>query len=331
MLHRITLALVFLAHPLLAQETIRMRIAHPNGPTHHMGRALTLFAEDVNRASGGTIMVEQTSEGGSPFGALPIVKSGTLEAAGIANFYWPSPELSGVTHPVVELNATLIPYQLTDIDKLKRFPTSEAAAFFNSKIAANGVRPLMWLFITNTNVYASVSRPLIQPSDFDGLRMRSLVGITQDVFEILGATPFTMSPGRVNDWIRRGEGDGATSDISAASGMKWWETQPYATVANVYSVFYVIFVNNEWWHGLSSSHRQAIETAARQAERTIFDIAADRVAQSPYQKGARGMNVHIQTDEERQLWHDALVEPVTQKFLTMSPDAQKTLDLLNGL
>ena len=328
-MHRLALVLVFLAQPLFGQDTIRMRIAHPNGPTHHMGQALTLFAEDVSRGTVGAVTVEQTSEGGSPFGALPIVQSGTIEAAGIANFYWPSPELQGLEHPVPELNATLIPYQLTDIDKLKRFPTSEAAAFFNAKIARNGVRPLMWLFITNTNVYASVGRPLIQPSDFKGLRMRSLVGITQDVFEILGATPFTMSPGQVNDWIRRGEGDGATSDISAASGMKWWETQPYATVANVYSVFYVIFVNNDWWDNLSSSQQAAIEIAARRTEQAIFDIAAERVANSPYREGAE--NVHIQTEEERRVWRETLVGPVTDEFLMMSPHAQRALDLLGSL
>jgi len=36
-----------------------MRIAHPNGPTHQMGQALTLFAEEVSRGTDGAVAVER--------------------------------------------------------------------------------------------------------------------------------------------------------------------------------------------------------------------------------------------------------------------------------
>ena len=48
----------------------------------------------------------------------PAVAKGNIEAAMAVNFQW------GTTIP--EMSATLIPYFLTDLEKIKRFPASDA-------------------------------------------------------------------------------------------------------------------------------------------------------------------------------------------------------------
>ena len=69
-----------------AQETRVIHLGHPNGLEHHMGRTLTKMAEDVRARTAGRISIEQERAG--PETALASVKDGTLDAAGIATFYW---------------------------------------------------------------------------------------------------------------------------------------------------------------------------------------------------------------------------------------------------
>ena len=113
------------------------------------------------------------------------------------------------------MDVTLVPYLLVDNDKVRRFPRSEAAKLIESKVAANGVHPLMWVFITNTALFSSVAKPIVNPEDFKGLRVRSLQGLNQDMFRLLGAEPTPMPPRDVTQWIRDGKGDGATTDVVA--------------------------------------------------------------------------------------------------------------------
>jgi len=140
-----------------------------------------------------------------------------------------------------------------------------------------------------------------------------------------------MPPADMAAWIRAGKGDGGTTDIVASAGGKWWETQPYGTVAPVYAVFYLIFVNDAWWQRLAPADRQAIEAAAATAEQTAFSLAdvASRDAVETLRRG--GMTVHVQTAAERAAWDAALVAPLTKKFISLSPDCAKVLALVDQL
>lgn len=314
-----------------AAEPTRLRVAHPNGPAHHMGRTITAFAEDVKTRTNGAIVVEQQGENGRPATAFEAVKTGQVEGAGIANFYWPTDGIQGLGGPIPEMNVTLLPYRLTDINTLKRFPRSEAAKLLEAKVAAKGVHPLMWIFITNTNLFSSVKAPLVNPGDFKGLRIRSLGGISEDMFRTLGAEPAPMPPAEVAQWIRDGKGDGGTTDVVAAAGGKWGETQRYGTVAPVYAVFYLIFVNDAWWRARTPAEQRAIEAAAATAEQMAFTLAERASADAVDTLRSGGMSIHVQTPAERAAWEAALIAPLTRTFLSLSPDCAKVLALVEKL
>jgi TRAP-type C4-dicarboxylate transport system substrate-binding protein len=42
-----------------AAEPVVLRVAHPNGPTHHMGRTLAAFADDVSARTKGAVVVQR--------------------------------------------------------------------------------------------------------------------------------------------------------------------------------------------------------------------------------------------------------------------------------
>jgi C4-dicarboxylate-binding protein DctP len=317
------------ATPAPAQK-LTIRLGHPNGLQHHMGRSLTAMAEEVSRNTEGRIAIEQERAG--PETAFSDVKGGKLDAAGVATFYWTADgAVGGLDHAIPEMDMLMIPYAVTDIEKLKRFPTSRLAHQLEARVAANGVHPLMWVFITNTAIITTIDKPIIKPGDMAGLRMRSLRGLGETFFQAVGATPTPMPPAAVPKWIADGKGDGGTTDVYAAAAGGWAKSQKFGTVAPLYSVFYLIFVNQAVWDGLSPADRSIIEAAAHKAEQSDFALAeqADQKAIADLQSG--GMTLHFQTPEERQQWQAELTERLRKTYLEKVPDGERWLGLAAGL
>lgn len=310
-------------------QTVTIRLGHPNGLQHHMGRSLTQMADEISRDTQGRIVIEQQRAG--PETALASVKDGKLDAAGIATFYWTADgAVSGLAHAIPEMDLLMIPYALTDIEKLKRFPASDLAHRFEARVAENGVHPLMWIFITNTAIITTVGKPVIKPSDMAGLRMRSLRGLGEDFFRTVGATPTPMPPSAVSQWIADGKGDGGTTDVYAAAAGGWAKAQKFGTIAPLYSVFYLIFVNQTVWDGLSAEDKRIIEAAAHRAEQSDFTLAeeADKKAIADLQSG--GMALHFQTQAERKQW-ESLAGRLTKTYLKGAPSGKLLLKLAAGL
>lgn len=309
--------------------TLTIRLGHPNGLQHHMGRSLTAMADEISRNTQGRITIEQ--QRAAPETAFSDVKDGKLDAAGIATFYWTTEgAVGGLVHAIPEMDLLMIPYALTNIEKLKHFPTSRLAHEFETRVTATGVHPLMWVFITNTAIITTVDKPIIKPGDMAGLRMRSLRGLGETFFQAAGATPTPMPPAAAPKWIADGKGDGGTTDVYAAAAGGWAKTQKFGTVAPLYSVFYLIFVNQAVWNGFSPADRSIIEAAARKAEQADFDLAeqADQKAITDLQSG--GMTLHFQTSDERKQWKD-LADQLTKTYLKNIPDGDFWLKLAASL
>lgn len=311
-------------------QTVTIRLGHPNGLQHHMGRSLTAIADEISRNTQGRIIIEQQRAG--PEIAFSDVKDGKLDAAGIATFYWTADgAVGGLAHAIPEMDLLMIPYALTDIEKLKRFPTSRLAHELEARVTAAGVHPLMWVFITNAAIITTVDKPVIKPGDMAGLRMRSLRGLGETLFQAAGATPTPMPPAAVPKWVADGKGDGGTTDVYAAAAGGWAKTQKFGTIAPLYSVFYLIFVNQAVWDSFSPADRSIIEAAARKAEQSDFTLAeqADRNAVADLQSG--GMTLHVQTPEERQQWQAELAGRLRKAYLEKVPDGEHWLGLAAGL
>jgi len=93
-----------------------MRVSHQLPPKHHIAKQIALWAANIEKLSKGTIDV-QVFGANQAFGAkqnFPAVAKGDIEAAFSVNFQW------GKTIP--EMNVTLKPYSVTDLDILKKWP-----------------------------------------------------------------------------------------------------------------------------------------------------------------------------------------------------------------
>ena len=177
--------LALAAVPASAAE-FTMRISHPVPTAHHMHKALLLFAEDVKQRTKGGVEVqiypaEQLVKTAENF---PQVARGAIEAAAVVNAQW------GTTIP--EMAAPTIPFFFTELERIKKFPTSEARKYLDSLLEKRGLHSVSWLYITRESIFTSGKKPIATLADFQGLKIRGLNALTDNSLKAVGAAPSTM-------------------------------------------------------------------------------------------------------------------------------------------
>jgi tripartite ATP-independent transporter DctP family solute receptor len=319
------LALAFSASVAFAQPVV-MRISHQVPPAHHMTRLLESFAADVKARTNGQVEVqlfgsEQLEKAAENF---PAVAKGSIEAAMSVNFQW------GKTIP--EMSALTIPYFFTDLERIKRFPQSEARKFLDAKLEARGVKSVMWMYITRQSIFTSSKAPLIKLEDFKGVKIRGLNQLTDEALTAVGAAPSAMPGSEVYQALQSGVLDAGLTDLSAAYSRKFFEVQKYGTVSPYFTVYFHMFVNPKWWNGLKPEHRAALEAAAAKTENDAIAVTEKTAADAITQLKEKGMTLHLQTPQEAQVWRAKMEKPVIDAFLKTAPEGgAKIIELLNKL
>lgn len=307
-------------------QPVVMRISHQVPPAHHMTKLLEGFAADVKQRTNGQVEVqlfgsEQLAKAAENF---PAVARGTIEAAMSVNFQW------GTTIP--EMSATLLPYSMSSLDKIRRFPDSDARKFLDQKLEQRGVKSVAWLFITRETIITSSKKPIIALDDFKGVKIRGLNSMTDAALVAAGAAPSAMPGSEVYQALQSGVLDAGLTDLSAAYSRKYYEVQKFGTVGPIYTIYFHMYANPAWWNKLSPAHRQAIEAAAAKAEKDAI-VVTEATAQAALKDlQTKGMTIHVQTPQEQDAWRAVMEKPVRDAFLKSAPDGgAKILELLQKL
>ena len=309
-----------------AAQPVVMRVSHQVPPAHHMTKLLEAFAADVKARTNGGVEVqlygsEQLAKAAENF---PQVARGTIEAAMSVNFQW------GKTIP--EMSATLIPYAMSDLERIKRFPASEARKFLDQKLEQRGVHSVAWLYITRETIITSSKRPIVALEDFKGVKIRGLNTMTDNALTAVGAAPSAMPGSEVYQALQSGVLDAGLTDVSAAYSRKYFEVQKYGTVGPIFTIYFHMFANPAWWAKLKPEHRQAIEAAAAKSEADAIGVTEATAAAAIRDLQARGMTIHLQTPQEQAAWRAAMEKPVRDAFLQTAPEGgARIIELLGKL
>jgi len=320
-----TLVASLLAAAAASAQTV-MRLSHQVPPAHHMSKLLESFAAEVKERTKGEVEVkifgsEQLAKAGENF---PSVARGAFEAAMSVNFQW------GKTIP--EMSALTIPYYFTDLEKIKKFPTSEARRFLDAKLDARGVKSVMWLYITRQSIFTSGKKPIVALDDFKGLKIRGLNALTDHALSAVGAAPSAMPGSEVYQALQAGVLDAGLTDVSAGFSRRYYEVQKFGTVAPYFSVYFHMFVNPAWWNKLPEAQRNAIMAAAAKTEADAIGVTEATADDAVKQLREKGMTIHVQTPAETKAWSTVMVKPVVDAFLKEAPEGgAKIVELLDKL
>jgi C4-dicarboxylate-binding protein DctP len=316
-------ALAVSAPALAADYT--MRISHQLPPTHHVAKAIAQFAADVKAATGGKVDVqvfgsEQLFKAAQNF---PAVARGQVEAAAIVDLSW--------TSTIPEMAVTSIPYFVTGVEQLRRFPTSDVAALLDRKMEAHGVHNIAWLVDANNAVFTSSKKPLLKPEDFKGVKIRGLSKLFDTSLAAMGASPSAMPGSEVYQALQSGVLDAGITSLDAAYARRYYEVQKYGTASNLVTVHETLIVNPAWWEKLPADLRQAIETAARKAEASLIPKTDSVDPAEVARLREKGMDVIVLSPEQVKALQQVMQPPVVKAFVASAPDGEKVVEMARKL
>lgn len=302
-----------------------MRLSHQYPPAHQVAKALDQFAADVKANTGGRIEVQV-------FGAQqlfkaaqnhPAVARGQIEAASILNFQW------GATIP--EMSVTAIPYLISHVEQLRKFPGSEAAQLLDRKMEGRGVHPIAWLVDANDGIFTSSNHLLIKPEDFKGVKIRGLNKLFDSGLVAMGASPSAMPGSEVYQALQTGVIDAGLTGVAAAYSRRFYEVQKYGVASNIITAYANIVVNPDWWAKLPPALRKGVEAAARKAEAAL-QPSVDGIDSALVQRlRDKGMTVTVLSPEQEKVMAAAMQPAVIKAFDAAAPDGAELIALVRKL
>ena len=307
----------------LAAYAVEVKLSNQLPPSHHISKALDLFADKVKEYSGGdmtvtvfhsaqlfkdTEVVEALQERLVPIALVPVNKwAGMIPATDIFE----------------------VPFVFKGLDSIKKFIDAGAGDLLNEEFKKKGVTNLFWADYGFVQFFNS-KRPLAAPSDFDGLKIRTFSNGTAETVTALGGTPVVMSSSEMYMALQRKTVDGATTGMPAAVSRKIFEVQKYLTVCNYTTAQFVVQCNLEWWDKLSDGDRDILSRAGSDAEAWLRTQIAQSEIDAQKVIAEAGLEILELDDAQRKAFVEA-TETVRSGFAKKSPLCKQLVDIALGL
>lgn len=277
-----------------------------NADKHPKGIAATLLQQRVNDEMNGTACMEVFPN------SVLYDDDKVLEAMLNGDVQMAAPSLSKFEKFTKQFRIFDLPFMFKDIDTVDKFQNSDAGQAMKDSMQRRGLQGLA--FWHNGMKQISASKPLIEPSDADGLKFRvqpSDVLVAQ--FEALGASPQKMAFSEVYGALQTGVVDGQENTWSNIYGKKFFEVQDGVTETNHGIIDYLVVTSGEWWEGLDGDVRDQLATILREVtvSRNAESFAVNEKAKEAVI--AAGGVVRQLTDEQRAAWVETL-KPVWKQF-----------------
>ncbi|MEX5730163.1 C4-dicarboxylate-binding protein DctP [Rhodovulum iodosum] len=303
-------ALSFSAGAALAQcddGEMVIKFSHvTNTDRHPKGIAASLLMERVNEEMNGTACMEvyPNSTLYNDDQVLEAMLNGDVQLA--------APSLSKFEKYTKQFRIFDLPFMFKNIEAVDAFQASETGQAMKQSMMRRGLLGLQ--FWHNGMKQFSANKPLIEPSDAEGLKFRVQ---TSDVLvaqmEALGASPQPMAFSEVYGALQTGVVDGQENTWSNIYGQKFFEVQDGITETNHGIIDYLLVTSVEWWDGLDPEVRGQLATIIQEVTETRN---AEAYAVNQEAKQAiidAGSEVRQLTPEQRQSWVDAM-KPVWEQF-----------------
>ena len=289
-----------------AGETV-VKFAHvTNTDKHPKGIAATLLAKRVNEEMNGSMFMEvfPNSSLYDDNKVLEAMLSGDVQLA--------APSLSKFEKFTKQFRIFDLPFMFTDINAVDAFQSGPAGKKMLNSMQRRGLQGLAYWH--NGMKQMSASRPLIKPSDAEGLKFRtqpSDVLIAQ--FEALGANPQKMAFKEVYGALQTKVVDGQENTWSNIYGKKFFEVQDGVTETNHGIIDYLLVTSTDFWEGLPDDQRDQLGmiigevTQSRNAASTAVNEENKQLVIKA------GGTVRSLNADQRAEWVAAL-KPVWKKF-----------------
>lgn len=287
-----------------AQAPIVIKFSHVVAPDTPKGRAAERFKQLAERMTGGRVKVQVY-----PNSQLYKDRE-ELEALQLGAVQMLAPSLAKFAPlGVKEFEAFDLPYIFPSKEALYAVTEGRIGRGLLRKLEPKGITGLAYW--DNGFKVMSANRPLLLPSDFDGLRMRIQASRVLDAqMRALGAQPVALAFSETAPALRDGVVDGTENPPSNLFTQRMHVSQKHLTVSNHGYLGYAVIVNKKFWDGLPGGIRRQLERAMREAtayEKTIAQRTNEAALEAIRRAGTT--TIHTLSPQQQAAWRRAM-QPV---------------------
>src|SRR5436305_2084022 len=205
-----------------------------------------------------------------------------------------------------EFEALDLPFLFADEANYARVMKGEVGKSLFKKLESKGISGLAYW--DNGFHMVSANKPLLQPNDFQGLKIRiSGSKIADQYFRIMGAIPQILAFSEVYQALQTGVVDACENTPSNYLTQKFHEVQKHITVSYHAHLQYAVIVNAKFWAGLPADLRGQLEKAMNEATDYTNEIAVKENDDALAEIKASGRSeLHYLPPEQKKAWQVAM-------------------------
>jgi C4-dicarboxylate-binding protein DctP len=294
------LALAF-ATPAMAQSPIIVKFSHVVTNDTPKGKGALKFKELAEKYTNGKVKIEVY-----PNSTLYKDKE-EIEALQLGSVQMLAPSTAKFAPlGAKEFEALDLPWLFKDDATYDKAMKGEVGKWLFQKLESKGISGLAYW--DNGFHLVSANRPLLNPADFQGLKVRiSGSKIADQYFRILGSIPQIMAFSEVYQALQTGVVDGCENTASNYTTQKFDEVQKDITVSYHAHLQYAVIVNAKFWKGLPDDIRTQLNKAMAEATDYTNSIAQQENTDALEQIKKNGKaKLHYLTDDQKKAWQAAM-------------------------
>jgi tripartite ATP-independent transporter DctP family solute receptor len=184
------------------------------------------ISEETNGRVAATVYAENNKLPGGDPDALKMLISGEIQ------FFTLMGGIIGTVVPVAE--AQQLPFAFKSAAEAHKAIDGPLGRYIGEEMAAKGMHlfPVAG-FDNGMRQVASIPRPIAQPADFDGMKIRVPPGqMMLDTFGAFGAKPITTSANKIYDALKTGQVEAQENPLAILEGFKLYELVKYVSLTN---------------------------------------------------------------------------------------------------
>jgi tripartite ATP-independent transporter DctP family solute receptor len=272
----------------------------------NQGRAAKVFAEAVDKASGGKMKVRAI--GAAALGPDTQMQQSLIGGAQ-EMMVGSTATLVGITKEMALWDSPFLISNAKEADALLDGPVGDKV---RAKLLDKGLVGLVYWENGFRNLTNS-KRAINKMEDLDGIKLRVMQNnVFLTSFKTLGANAVPMAFSELFSALETNTVDGQENPFNTILSSKFYEVQKYMTVTNhVYSPW-IVLVSKKWWDQLSKDEQKILQDAAKTSRDFERKDTREEASKAVADLKAKGMQVNELSPAESARMRDKLTRVYAQ-------------------
>lgn len=300
------------ALPALAQDIKPrlIRFGYGLNEQSNQGRAAKVFAEAVEKASGGKMKVRAI--GAAALGPDTQMQQSLIGGAQ-EMMVGSTATLVGITKEMALWDAPFLISNTKEADAMLDGPVGDK---IRNKLQDKGLVGLVYWENGFRNLTNS-KRAINKVEDLEGIKLRVMQNnVYLNSFKTLGANAVPMAFSELFSALETNTVDGQENPFNTILSSKFYEVQKYVTVTNHVYAPWIVLVSKKWWDQLSKDEQKILNDAAKISRDFERKDTRDEAAKAVADLKAKGMQINELPPAEAARMRDKL----TRVYATIGAD-----------